>query len=60
LSEDIGYLLGHGAKSIAERYAHVTDALRNAISKLDGKPETQTATETATCTNMVQFPAKTA
>jgi integrase len=37
--EDIRYLLGHGAKSITERYAHPNmDVLRLAVAKLDRKP----------------------
>ena len=36
--EDIRYLLGHGAKSITERYAHPNmDVLRLAVAKLDRK-----------------------
>jgi len=52
--EDIRYLLGHGAKSITERYAHPSlDVLRAAILKLDRKTETSTKTDTAT---VVEFP----
>lgn len=47
--EDIRYLLGHGAKSVTERYAHViTDVLRQAVAKLDRKIETGTKTDTGT------------
>jgi len=47
--EDIRYLLGHGAKSITERYAHPNmDLLRAAVAKLDRKPQTQTDTKTDT------------
>jgi integrase len=47
--EDIRYLLGHGAKSITERYAHVvSDVLRAAVAKLDRKTNTQTETERRT------------
>jgi integrase len=43
--EDIRYLLGHGAKSITERYAHPDiDLLRKAVANLDQtKIETDTA-----------------
>jgi len=45
--EDIRYLLGHGAKSITERYAHASlDVLRAAVAKLDPKIETDTRTDT--------------
>jgi site-specific recombinase XerD len=45
--EDIPYLLGHGAKSITERYAHPNrDVLRAAVAKLDRKTETDTKTGT--------------
>ena len=51
--EDIRYLLGHGAKSITERYAHASlDVLRKAISKLDRKP-TNSRTDTQTDTSTV-------
>lgn len=55
--EDIRYLLGHGAKSITERYAHPSlDVLRAAILKLDRKTET-TETDTKTSTpSVVEFP----
>jgi integrase len=47
--EDIRYLLGHGAKSITERYAHANiDVLRAAVAKLDRKTENQTDTKTDT------------
>ena len=47
--EDIRYLLGHGAKSITERYAHPPmDLLRTVVAKLDRKPESQTDTKTDT------------
>jgi integrase len=37
--EDIRYLLGHGAKSITERYAHPNmDVLRREVAKLDRTP----------------------
>lgn len=53
--EDIRYLLGHGAKSITERYAHASMVvLRNALANLDRKPETQTDTKTDTGT-VLQF-----
>jgi hypothetical protein len=40
--EDIRYLLGHGAKSITERYAHASlDVLREAVATLDRKIENQ-------------------
>jgi integrase len=43
--EDIRYLLGHGAKSITERYAHASlDVLRAAVLKLDRKDQTGTKT----------------
>jgi len=46
--EDIRYLLGHGAKSITERYAHVSlDVLRKAIAMLD-RIQTDTKTDTST------------
>jgi integrase len=50
--EDIRYLLGHGARSITERYAHASlDVLRKAVAKLDRKPtDTQTDTNTDTST----------
>jgi len=52
--EDIRYLLGHGAKSITERYAHASlDVLRQAIAKLDRKNETGTNTGTPA---VLQFP----
>lgn len=55
--EDIRYLLGHGAKSITERYAHPSlDVLRVAISKLDRAPKTETGTKTGTST-ILEFPA---
>ena len=55
--EDIRYLLGHGAKSITERYAHPSpEVLRVAIGKLDRTPKTQTDTKTDTST-VLQFPA---
>ena len=45
--EDIRYLLGHGAKSITERYAHASlDVLRAAVLKLDRKTPTDTKTDT--------------
>jgi len=51
--DDILNLLGHGAKSITERYAHASlDVLRVAIGKLDRPPKTQTDTPTFS-----QFPA---
>jgi integrase len=41
--EDIRYLLGHGAKSVTERYAHANlDVLRQAIRRLDRKTQTNT------------------
>lgn len=44
--EDIRYLLGHGSKSITERYAHANlDVLRQAVAKLDHNP-TGTKTDT--------------
>jgi integrase len=47
--EDIRYLIGHGAKSITERYAHPNmEVLRAAVLKLDRKPQTQTDTKTDT------------
>jgi integrase len=48
--EDIRYLLGHGARSITERYAHLNMALlRQAVAKLDrSNGETDTKTDTAT------------
>jgi hypothetical protein len=47
--EDIRYLLGHGAKSITERYAHANlDVLREAVATLDRKTENQTGTKTGT------------
>jgi len=47
--EDIRYLLGHGAKSITERYAHANlDVLREAVATLDRKPTKQTGTKTGT------------
>jgi integrase len=53
--EDIGYLLGHGTKSITMRYAHPPmDLLRAAVAKLDRKPQTQTDTKTDTPT-VLQF-----
>jgi integrase len=49
--EDIGILLGHGAKSITERYAHADmDSLREAVAKLDRKTDTQNQTDTQTDT----------
>ena len=47
--EDIRYLLGHGAKSITERYAHPDlTTLRAAVAKLDrAKTETDTKTDTS-------------
>jgi integrase len=55
--EDIRYLLGHGAKSITERYAHPSlDVLRVGISKLDRTPKTQTGTNSGTGP-VLQFPA---
>jgi integrase len=51
--EDIRYLLGHGAKSITERYAHPSmDVLHEVIGKLDRKPQTDTNTDTS---NILQF-----
>jgi integrase len=53
--EDIRYLLGHGAKSITERYTHANiDVLRAAVMKLDRKTETQTDTKIDTST-VLQF-----
>ncbi len=47
--EDIRYLLGHGAKSITERYAHANlDVLREAVATLDRKTGNQTGTKTGT------------
>jgi hypothetical protein len=47
--EDIRYLLGHGAKSITERYAHTNlDVLREAVTTLDRKAGKQTGTKTGT------------
>jgi integrase len=47
--EDIRYLLGHGAKSITERYAHANlDVLREAVATLDRKAGKQTGTKTGT------------
>jgi integrase len=46
--EDIRYLLGHGAKSITERYAHANlHVLRQAVAKLD-RIQTDTKTDTST------------
>jgi integrase len=43
--EDIRYLLGHGAKTITERYAQANlDVLREAVATLDRKNENQTGT----------------
>jgi integrase len=55
--EDIRVLLGHGAKSITERYAHASlDVLRVAVAKLDRKTDTQNQTDTKTDTaNVLQF-----
>jgi integrase len=53
--EDIRYLLGHGAKSITERYAHASlEVLRKAMANLDRKPENETDTKTDTST-ILQF-----
>jgi integrase len=53
--EDIRYLIGHGAKSITERYAHPNlDVLRAAVAKLDRKPKTETDTKTDTA-SVLQF-----
>ncbi|MBV9885246.1 MAG: site-specific integrase [Acidobacteria bacterium] len=47
--EDIRYLLGHGAKSITERYAHANlDVLREAVATLDRKAGKTTGTKTGT------------
>jgi integrase len=47
--EDIGYLLGHGNKSITERYAHPPMKLLQAlVLKLDRKPETKEENRTNT------------
>jgi len=47
--EDIRFLLGHGAKSVTERYAHASlDVLRKAVAHLDRKEETLTKTDTST------------
>jgi integrase len=54
--EDIRYLLGRGAKSITERYAHPNmDVLRLAVAKLDRKPAAQTDTKTDTVP-VLEFP----
>jgi integrase len=54
--EDIRYLLGHGSRSITERYAHANlDVLRAAVAKLERKPQTQTDTKTDTPA-ILQFP----
>jgi integrase len=53
--EEIRYLLGRGAKSITERYAHANiGVLRAAVMKLDRKTETQTDTKIDTST-VLQF-----
>jgi len=53
--EDIRYLLGHGAKSITERYAHASlDVQRAAMAKLDRKTDRQTDTKTDT-SNILRF-----
>lgn len=52
--EDIRYLLGHGAKSITERYAHPQmSLLRTVIAKLDRKPNAEVETDTKTDTSAV-------
>jgi integrase len=51
--EDIRYLIGHGAKSITERYAHPKmEVLRPSVMKLDRKTETDTKTDTG---SILQF-----
>jgi len=43
--EDIRYLLGHGAKSVTERYARANlDVLREAVATRDSKAGKQTGT----------------
>jgi integrase len=55
--EDIRYLLGHGAKSITERYAHANlDMLREAVGTLDRKATKQTGTKTGT-SSVLRFQA---
>jgi integrase len=55
--EDIRYLLGHGAKSITERYAHANlDVLREAVATLDRKAGRQTGTKTGTA-SVLRFQA---
>jgi hypothetical protein len=50
--EDVRYLLGHGAKSVTERYAHASiGVLREAIGKLD-RIQTDTNSDTSNILQM--------